>query len=204
MTEDEAKGWIRERFGVEGEGRMAELARLVIDEATRQNLIAPSTLDAIWSRHIVDSAQLIGFAAETPGDWLDIGTGAGFPGMVVAALTERRAILVEPRKRRAQFLEIAAGALGISNRVTVVARKVEAVAEPVAVISARAVAQLGALFASALQCSRRKTLWILPKGRTAREEVAVAQQTWHGVFHVEHSITDPESLIVLGKGVSRR
>jgi 16S rRNA (guanine527-N7)-methyltransferase len=72
------------------------------------------------------------------------------------------------------------------------------------VISARAVAQLSSLFASAVQCSRRKTLWILPKGRTAREEVAVAEQTWHGVFHVEHSITDPESLIVLAKGVSRR
>ena len=204
MTEDEAKGWIRERFGVEGEGRMAELARLVIDEATRQNLIAPSTLDAIWSRHIVDSAQLIDFAAETPGDWLDIGTGAGFPGLVVAGLTERKTILVEPRKRRAQFLEIAAGALGLSSRVSVVAGKVEAVNEPVAVISARAVAPLTGLFVSALQCSRRKTLWILPKGRSAREDVAVAQQTWHGMFHVEHSLTDPESLIVLAKGVSRR
>ena len=204
MTEDEAKGWIRERFGVEGEARMAELARLVIDEATRQNLIAPSTLDAIWSRHIVDSAQLLHFAAEAPGDWLDIGTGAGFPGLVVAGLTERRMILVEPRKRRAQFLEIAAGALGLSNRVSVLAGRVEAVGEPVTVISARAVAPLTELFASALQCSRRKTLWVLPKGRTAREEVAVAQQTWHGVFHVEHSVTDPESLIVLAKGVSRR
>ena len=183
---------------------MAELARLVIDEAGRQNLIAPSTLDAIWSRHIVDSAQLIGFASDAEGDWLDIGTGAGFPGLVVAALTERRTILVEPRKRRAEFLQAAAESLGIADRVETVAGKVEIVNEPVAVISARAVAQLSPLFTSAVQCSRRKTLWILPKGRSAREEVAVAQQTWHGVFHVEHSITDPESLIVLAKGVSRR
>lgn len=204
MTEEEATRWIAERFGSAGEGRLRALARLVTDEAARQNLIAPSTLDTIWSRHIVDSAQLIEFAKETDGDWLDIGTGAGFPGLVVATLTERRTILVEPRKRRADFLQTAAEILGIASRVVVIPGKVEAVAEPVAVISARAVAPLAALFATALQCSRRKTLWILPKGRTAREEVAVAQQTWHGVFHVEHSITDPESLIVLAKGVSRR
>jgi 16S rRNA (guanine527-N7)-methyltransferase len=204
MTEDEAKAWIRERFGVEGEGVMARFADLVTDESARQNLIAPSTLDSIWSRHIVDSAQLIGLAAESEGDWLDIGTGAGFPGLVVAALTKRRTILVEPRKRRVEFLQSAANTLGIADRVSVVASKVESVNEPVAVISARAVSYLGSLFASAVQCSRRNTLWILPKGRTAREEVAVAEQTWHGVFHVEQSITDPESLIVLAKGVSRR
>ncbi|CUS46323.1 MAG: 16S rRNA (guanine(527)-N(7))-methyltransferase RsmG [Pseudomonadota bacterium] len=204
MTEDDARGWIRERFGAKGEGRMAEFARLLIDESARQNLIAPSTLESIWSRHIVDSAQLIGLAAGNEGDWLDIGSGAGFPGLVVAALTERRTVLVEPRKRRVEFLQAAAETLGIASRVSVIAGKVESVSEPVAVISARAVAQLNALLASAVQCSRRKTLWILPKGRTAREEVAVAEQTWHGVFHVEQSITDPESLIVLAKGVSRR
>jgi 16S rRNA (guanine527-N7)-methyltransferase len=204
MTEEEAKTWIHDRFGAAGEARMTELARLVIDEAGRQNLIAPSTLDAIWARHIVDSAQLIALASEAEGDWLDIGTGAGFPGLVVAALTERRTILVEPRKRRVEFLQAAADSLSIAHHVEVIAGKVEAINEPVAVISARAVAQLSALFGSAVQCSRRKTLWILPKGRTAREEVAVAEQTWHGVFHVEHSITDPESLIVLAKGVSRR
>jgi len=204
MTEEEARNWISERFGPAGMASMTELAALVEAEASRQNLVAPSTLTAIWSRHIVDSAQLIGLAREAEGDWLDIGTGAGFPGLVVAALTARRTILVEPRKRRAEFLQAAADTLGIADRTVVVAGKVEAVSEPVAVISARAVAPLPALFASALQCSRRKTLWLLPKGRTAREEVAVAQQTWHGVFHVEQSLTDPESLIVLAKGVSRR
>ena len=73
-----------------------------------------------------------------------------------------------------------------------------------AVISARAVSAMTLLFGSAIQCSRRKTLWILPKGQSAREEIATAQQTWHGVFHVEHSVTDSNSLIVLAKGVSRR
>ena len=204
MTEDEARLWVRERFGEAGEARMEALAGLVAGEAVSQNLIAPSTLATMWSRHIVDSAQLIGLAADTPGEWLDIGTGAGFPGLAIAALTDRAVTLVEPRRRRAAFLSEAAETLGISSQVTVIAAKVEGVTMSAAVISARAVSALALLFGSAIQCSRRKTLWILPKGQSAREEIATAQQTWHGVFHVEHSVTDPNSLIVLAKGVSRR
>ncbi|MEO6215782.1 MAG: 16S rRNA (guanine(527)-N(7))-methyltransferase RsmG [Sphingomonas sp.] len=204
MTEDQAQHWLRERFGEAGQARMDILAGLVAGEAVSQNLVAPSTLATMWSRHIVDSAQLIGFAAESEGDWLDIGTGAGFPGLVVAALTDRAVTLVEPRRRRAAFLSDAAEVLGIASQVTVVAAKVEGVTMSAAVISARAVSALTLLFGSAIQCSRRKTLWILPKGQSAREEIATAQQTWHGVFHVEHSVTDPNSLIVLAKGVSRR
>jgi 16S rRNA (guanine527-N7)-methyltransferase len=101
MTEEEARQWIRERFGDVGTTRMEALAGLVAAEAVNQNLVAPSTLASIWSRHIVDSAQLIGLANEVQGDWLDIGSGAGFPGLVVAALTNRAVFLVEPRRRRA-------------------------------------------------------------------------------------------------------
>jgi 16S rRNA (guanine527-N7)-methyltransferase len=204
MTEDEARLWVRERFGAAGEARMEALAGLVANEAVSQNLIAPSTLTTMWSRHIVDSAQLIELAAAAEGDWLDIGTGAGFPGLVIAALTERAVTLVEPRRRRAAFLSEAAETLGIASQVTVIAAKVEGVTMSAAVISARAVSAMTLLFGAAIQCSRRKTLWILPKGQSAREEIATAQQTWHGVFHVEHSVTDPNSLIVLAKGVSRR
>jgi 16S rRNA (guanine527-N7)-methyltransferase len=204
MTEEEAQDWVRERFGDVGVARMAQLAALVGLEAERQNLIALSTIAAIWARHIVDSAQLIALADGEQGAWLDIGTGAGFPGLVVAALTDRPVHLVEPRRRRADFLGAAAAALGIGKRVTVRASKVETVKTHGAVISARAVASLGNLFLSASHCSTSETLWLLPKGKSAREEVASARQTWHGVFHVEHSVTDPDSLIVLAKGVSRR
>lgn len=204
MTEEEAQTWLRGRFGDQGVTRVCKLAQLVAMENERQNLIAPSTLASIWARHIVDSAQLIAFADAVRGDWLDIGTGAGFPGLVVAALTDRLVHLVEPRRRRADFLGAAAAALGIGERVTVWASKVETVKAHGAVISARAVASLGNLFLSASHCSTTETLWLLPKGRSAREEVASAQQTWHGVFHVEQSVTDPVSLIVLAKGVSRR
>ncbi|MES2046288.1 MAG: 16S rRNA (guanine(527)-N(7))-methyltransferase RsmG [Pseudomonadota bacterium] len=204
MTEEEAQCWIADRHGSAGVERMMRLAALVRDEASRQNLIAPSTLDEMWARHIVDSAQLIPFADAYPGNWLDIGTGAGFPGLVVAALTERPIWLVEPRKRRADFLSACCDALGVASRTTVVTGKVERAHVQAAVISARAVASLWELLGAAQHCSTWNTLWLLPKGRSAREEIASAQQSWHGAFHVEHSVTDPESLIVIAKEVTRR
>lgn len=204
MTEEEARDWIAARHGAAGVELMAQLTALVLDEATRQNLIAPSTLDEIWVRHIVDSAQLIPCADACPGNWLDIGTGAGFPGLVIAALTDRPIWLAEPRKRRADFLRTCCEILGVAKRATVVTGKVERAQVQAAVISARAVASLPELLDAAHHCSTWNTLWLLPKGRSAREEIASAQQSWHGTFHVERSVTDPESLIVIAKEVTRR
>lgn len=205
MTEDEAKAWVEERFGSNAADAMAHFTEIVLGETRQQNLIAPSTIDSIWARHIVDSAQLLGFvSASDTGRWLDIGSGAGFPGIVVAALTEREVWLVEPRKRRATFLAETASRLGIGARTHIVCDKIEKVATIASIISARAVGPLTELFAWARNCSTPETRWIMPKGRSARDEVATAQQDWQGVFHVEHSLTDPESLIVLATGVSRR
>lgn len=204
MTEEDARSWIRARADVSRETKLAAFAAMVIAENDRQNLISPATTACIWSRHVVDSAQLIDLAAPGAGTWLDIGSGAGFPGMVIAALTERNVILCEPRRRRAEFLSAAAEALGLADRITILQQKVESVALEAAVISARAVARLDRLFAAAEHCSRHGTVWLLPKGKRAREEVAAARRSWHGAFHVEQSITDQDSLIVVAKGVRRR
>ena len=207
MTEDEARAWIAARHGAEGVAAMEQIAVVVIVAATQQNLVAPSTLATMWSRHIVDSAQLLELAGESQPDalWVDIGSGAGFPGLVVAALSDRIVYLVEPRRMRAAFLKDAVEALGLDVRVRVIADRIQAVSGVVAtVISARAVAPIADLFAWSQACTSKKTQWILPKGRSAREDVATALETWHGVFHVEHSITDPKSLIVLASGVARR
>jgi 16S rRNA (guanine527-N7)-methyltransferase len=203
MTEDEARDWASVRFDAEAIARLDHLAAIVTVESDQQNLIARSTLATIWSRHIVDSLQLASLAPDD-GDWLDIGTGAGFPGLALAAVQpERRFILIEPRRLRADFLRETAAALALP-RVEVITGKVETVQEKVAVISARAVAQVAPLIASAIRCASNETLWLLPKGRAAREEVARAKQRWHGMFHVEQSITDPESSIVIARGVRAR
>lgn len=202
MTEDEACAWAAARFDSAALVRLDRLATIVVQESYRQNLIARSTLEAMWARHIVDSLQLVALGPE--GVWIDVGTGAGFPGLAVAAVEpDRPMILVEPRRLRADYLRNAAADLGLAN-VSVVTAKVEAVRDKAKVISARAVSRIAALFASAAQCANNETVWLLPKGRNADEEVAEARRTWHGVFHVEQSITSPDSAIVVARGVRRR
>ena len=183
--------------------RLRALCALVVQENARQNLIARSTVDDVWDRHIVDSLQLLPHAVE--GRWLDIGSGAGFPGLVVAAAEpDREVVLVEPRARRAAFLTETARRLDL-DRVVVHAAKVEAVA-PVgaAVVSARAVASLDLLFAIGLDHATPECRWLLPKGRRAAEELANARRTWQGHFTLIPSITDPEASIVMAQDVTRR
>lgn len=202
MTEDEARDWIRERYGVSRETQLATFVELLREEAARQNLIAPSTLEQVWSRHIVDSAQLISHAPED-GVFLDIGSGAGLPGVVIALLRDAPVELVEPRKLRTDFLSRVVGELGLGN-VIVHTAKIERTRGPVAVISARAVAPLVDLFRIAAHRSTSSTVWVLPKGRNAQSEVAEARRKWHGSFHVEPSITASDSLIVVAREVRPR
>ena len=202
MTEEEAKAWVRERYGVSRETRVAAFVDLLRGEAAKQNLIAPSTLDHIWARHIVDSAQLL---AHAPGDgvWLDIGSGAGLPGLVIALLRDAPVELVEPRKLRTDFLARAAAELGL-DKITIHTAKIERTGGAAAVITARAVAQLADLFRIASHRSTSSTVWVLPKGRNAQSEVAEARRKWHGSFHVEPSITASDSLIVVAREVRPR
>lgn len=203
MTEADARGWIEQRFGVERTDLLARFAERIVAETANQNLIAASTIEHIWERHLLDSAQLIPLAEGVrDGDWIDIGSGAGFPGIVAAILTDRRIALVEPRARRAALLGEMAADLGLSN-VEVHQAKIEKLAaeRPAAIITARAVARLTALFAIGHRHSDADTIWVLPKGRSAAEELIEAKADWRGMFHVEHSITDPESRIVVARGV---
>jgi len=204
VSEDEARQWVIDRFGVSRETALAALAALILDESTRQNLLSASSADQIWRRHIVDSAQLVPLAGAFDGPWIDIGTGAGFPGLVVAILVEAPVLLIEPRRRRADFLCHTIDHFGLAGRVACKPQRAEHVSGQAAIISARAVAALPALLQSAAHLAHHDTLWLLPKGQSAREEVAAAQQTWHGSFHVEPSVTEPGSLIITAKGVARR
>ncbi len=204
MTEEEALAWVNAHVDVSRGTLLRQFVDLLVDESARQNLVSATSMDHLWARHIVDSAQLLALGEATSGAWVDIGTGAGFPGAVVAILSDRPVVLIEPRRKRAAFLQHATMALGISDRVTVFCGRAETYDGKAGVISARAVAALSDLLAVGAHLSTAKTTWILPKGPRALEEVAEARHSWHGVFHVEQSITDPQSLIIIAKGVSRR
>ena len=177
---------------------------LLIEENHRQNLVARSTVDEIWRRHIADSAQIVGFAPRVDSSWLDIGSGAGLPGLVIAILTEGPVTLVEPRKLRAEFLRRAAEALGLSHRVTVHMAKAERITGSFDVITARAVASLDSLLRISRHLSTDKTRWLFPKGKSAKSELDEARGKWQGVFHLEPSRTDPEAAIIVAEHVQRR
>ena len=203
MNDDEAKAWIADRYGPRAVDRLSTFATMVGQESERQNLISAASVPSIWSRHIVDSAQLLPLAPSNFGAWADIGTGAGFPGLVVGAITDEEVVLVEPRKRRVEFLRSAIDTLQLRN-TTVECAKAETLHMSAGVISARAVSQVDALLTLTHHLAHRATVWILPKGRNSHEEVAQAKRSWHGTFHVEQSVTDPTSFIVIASGIARR
>ena len=204
MTEDQARDELVRDVSRETQRRLEVFASFLEQEALDQNLVAHSTLASIWSRHFLDSAQLLRLAPPS-GPWIDIGSGAGLPGLVIAALTERSVILIEPRVKRCDFLMRAATLMGVQDHVRVIRAKAEtAPTMDAGVISARAVASLSHLFGIGLRFANSDTVWLLPKGRSAHEEVAATRASWHAHMELVPSITDPEAAIVVASGVTPR
>ena len=175
---------------------------LIREESERQNLISASTLAQIWDRHILDSAQLVRYEPRPGASWIDLGSGAGLPGIVIACIVTGTVTLVEPRRLRAEFLHKASESLHL--RANVVAAKAERVDGKFDLITARAVASLTQLLKISSHLSTRKTVWALPKGRGAEAELVEARRTWQGNFRVEPSVTDAASFIVVGTEVRAR
>ena len=168
-------------------------------ESGRQNLVSASTLDRIWDRHILDSAQLAKLEPRPVSSWVDIGSGAGLPGIVVGCLVDGPVTLIEPRRLRADFLHKVVESLALN--ASVICRKAERAGGSFDVITARAVASLENLLRISQHLSTGKTVWALPKGRGAQKELAEARRSWQGSFHVERSVVDRESWIVVATGV---
>lgn len=202
-SEEAARAWINAALAPTSDqwAKLERFVALLIAENAQQNLVASSTIPTIWVRHIADSAQLLSFdTRDGDGLWLDLGSGAGLPGLVVAILSERPMALVESRKRRCEFLRAAAGELGLAH-VEVVEAPLERVeTRAAATISARAFAPLDRLLDLSTRFSTESTHWLLPKGRNAVKELALLPQSWQNLFHVEQSRTDAESQILVGVG----
>jgi 16S rRNA (guanine527-N7)-methyltransferase len=179
--------------------RLSAYVALLKAASEQQNLVSASTLDDVWTRHILDSAQLVRFEPHARASWADVGSGAGLPGIVIACLVEGPVTLIEPRRLRVEFLRMAIEQLGLN--ATVGGTKVERVTGQFEVITARAVASLDRFLKISQHLSTRNTVWALPRGRSAHSELAEAERSWQGVFHVEQSVTDPDSYIVVGTGV---
>jgi 16S rRNA (guanine527-N7)-methyltransferase len=206
MTEDEAREWLEATLNVPRETLegLSLFLTFLKSEAAVQNLIARSTMETVWARHVVDSAQLVRFAPGG-GSWIDLGSGAGFPGLIVAAVSGFHVTLVEERRKRIDFLTAAAEILGVTPSVTIVGGRVEsAPAGTFDVISARAFAPLDRLLTLAARFAGAQTTWLLPKGRSAQAELDAAAITWQGDFRLEPSVTDPASAILIARNVRPR
>jgi 16S rRNA (guanine527-N7)-methyltransferase len=206
-SEAEAQDWLR-RLPECDAAAMERLECLVVmlaEENARQNLVSAASLNEVWLRHIADSAQLLRHVPhETLSPWLDLGSGAGFPGLVIAALRpDCEVVMVESRGLRCEWLEKARLALGL-DRAEVLASPLEKVqARQFSVISARAFAPLERLLKLSARFSTDKTHWLLPKGRSAQQELQTLRG-WEHAFHVEQSLTDAQAGVIVGQLIGRK
>jgi 16S rRNA (guanine527-N7)-methyltransferase len=173
------------------------------------NLVAPSTLDEVWHRHFADSAQLLRLVPPAANRFVDLGSGAGFPGLVLAILlAERnsaaRVTLIEGDQRKAAFLREAARAT--STTVDILCARIQSASTQlesacVDVVTARALAPLDTLLRLALPFLGPGTLGIFPKGREAVREVEQAQTSWEFDCELAESLTDADARIVVVRGL---
>lgn len=184
---------------------LKELEALVRRWSSAINLVSKSTLADLWDRHIVDSAQLFWMAQPAEGKWLDLGSGGGFPGLVIAILARDLPLtvtLVESDLRKATFLRQAAQALNLS--VTVRSERIESLPPQSAnVLSARALAALSDLLGYAHRHMRSDGLAILPKGARHAEEIDAARKLWSFDLDSRPSCSDPAAAILLIRNIHR-
>lgn len=161
------------------------------------NLVARAGLEDIWSRHILDSAQIWRHVPSETDVACDIGSGGGLPGIVLACLGAEvspslKFILMESDARKAAFLKLVSDELGL--RTTIIRARVEE-AEPAdaRVLTARALAPLPLLLKYCHRHLSAEGVALLPKGRTHQQEVEAARLSWHFDWQAKASYSDPES-----------
>lgn len=174
--------------------------RLLEQWNPRINLVSRSSLADAWDRHFSDSAQLWRLAPADARLWLDLGAGAGFPGLVIAALAAEKAPglhvhLIESDGRKATFLRTVARAAGLD--VAISDARIEATPGVGAdIVSARALAPLDRLLEHAERHRREAGICLFPKGETVHNEIAEARRTWRFDPRIHPSLTDPRAAIV--------
>lgn len=184
----------------ETRAKLEILAALLTKWSPKINLVSNSSLAHVWTRHIADSAQIYGLAPESARTWIDLGSGGGFPGLVIGALAAQfnpnlDLTLVESDQRKCAFLATASREMGI--KISIKPQRIEMLPPgPRDIISARALASLPKLLELAEPLSGPGTIALFPKGADARAELTSAALGWH-IRHKAHpSATDPNAVIL--------
>lgn len=206
MIKDGARAF-QEHFDVSREtlDLLERYADLLRKWNAKINLVSPSTIDSLWARHFLDSAQLWRLRP-LAGHWVDIGSGGGFPGLVIAILAQERAdtsvTLVESDQRKAAFLRAVIRELGLSVRI--IAKRIEEI-EPLSAdtLSARALAPLTKLLDYASRHLRPGGTALFLKGEKADLEIVEALEGWRFACEKHASITDAKSTTLAIGEISR-
>ena len=206
LAADRARALALAPVSRETEARLDRFVPLLLDWQRRINLIAASTEAKLWTRHIADSLQLLALAPEAR-RWVDLGSGGGFPGLVIACgLAETKGAevhLVESNAKKAAFLREAARATAAP--AVVHAGRIEDFVDNaplgIDVVTARALAPLVDLLATAYPLLQRGAWGLFPKGQAAAGELTEAGKRWKIQASLEVSRTDPQARIVFVRGL---
>ena len=182
--------------------RLTAYADLLVKWQARINLIGPETLPDLWSRHFLDSAQLFALIPPTARRLVDLGSGAGFPGLVLAVMGAPDVHLVESDSRKCAFLREAARITGAT--VTVINKRIEQ-APPLAadVVTARALAPLVKLLDWAAPHLAAQGQCLFLKGRGVDDELTATAKEWNIAVDRIPSLTDPAGFVLQLREVSR-
>ncbi|KPP86526.1 MAG: 16S rRNA (guanine(527)-N(7))-methyltransferase RsmG [Rhodobacteraceae bacterium HLUCCO07] len=187
--------------------KLRSFANLLEKWNSKINLVAKSTLSDLWVRHVQDSLQLLHCVGNEVDHWADLGTGGGFPGLVIAICAKdlgfpQKVTLVESDKRKATFLRAVLREVGVAG--TVIPARIEGIPPLKAdVISARALADLSRLLELAGPHLSNDGICLFPKGVNWKSEVQTASLSWHFEYDAIPSVTDSDAVILKIKGLSR-
>jgi 16S rRNA (guanine527-N7)-methyltransferase len=177
--------------------RLKVLADILKDWNARHNLVSARSLGELWKRHMWDSAQLTPFIPPSTKSLVDLGSGAGFPGLVLAALLVDRVsvTLYEATRKKADFLEFATHEMSLN--VTVRNMRIEDERpRPADIVTARAVAPLPVLLGYAQQFCTSHTVCLFLKGQSVAAELTAARKSWRMKVRQHQSATDPSGVIL--------
>jgi 16S rRNA (guanine527-N7)-methyltransferase len=213
LAEDRDRALALTPVSRETSARLDRFVEVLLEWQQHTNLIALSTEQTIWTRHIADSLQLLLLAPKSqPGSqiWADLGSGAGFPGLVIAcALAEQKGVelhLVESIGKKANFLREAVRAVGVPAEVHAIriADFVKRAPKHIDVVTARALAPLPKLLTEAYPLLKRGARGLFPKGQDVATELTEAAKYWNIEATLAESRTDPRSWIVVVESAEPR
>jgi len=178
--------------------RLDRLVERVLARQKVMNLVAASTIPQIWTRHVADSLQLLGLAPSAR-RWIDLGSGAGFPGLVIACALgpDGEIHLVESNQKKASFLREAACALSLPAIVHACRIEDFVADRQFDAVTARALAPLEKLIGYAIPLLKTGAIGVFPKGQDVAAELTQASKSWSIEAELIPSKTDPHGRIVL-------